>query len=83
MFIDFRNHKGILNLSHVGSEPKNLLFEYQTTGIIGAPVSFAIFITPFLTWCNGPLNFYHPSWKINKKDVYIYENINDWEDIVF
>ena len=31
----------------------------------------------------GILNFYHPSWKINKKDVYIYENINDWEDIVF
>lgn len=31
----------------------------------------------------GILNFYHPSWKINKKDVYIYENINDWKDIVF
>ena len=31
----------------------------------------------------GILNFYYPSWKINKKDVYIYENINDWEDIVF
>lgn len=31
----------------------------------------------------GILNFYHPSWKINKKDVYVYENLNDWEDIVF
>ena len=31
----------------------------------------------------GILNFYHPSWKINKKDVYAYENIKDWEDFLF
>ena len=31
----------------------------------------------------GILNYYHPSWKINKKDVYVYENTEAWEDLLF
>lgn len=27
----------------------------------------------------GIVRFIHPSWKINKKETYIYENIKDWE----
>lgn len=31
----------------------------------------------------GIMDFKHPNWRINKKEIYVYENEKDWETLVF
>lgn len=31
----------------------------------------------------GIMDYKHPNWKINRKEKYVYENENDWEDLKF